>query len=260
MRVAVVGMGEAGRLYAADLVAAGHSVVAFDPAEVSFPDGVEHAGSAASAASDAALVVSLTGAGFAEEVAGQVAEAGSGACVADFNSAGLATKRAVEAALPGTPVADVAVLAPVPRAGARTPLVVSGPGAGRVAEVFGPLGASVEVLDAEVGAAAGRKLLRSVFMKGLAATVLESVSAAESAGCAQWVREQIAAELGSAELVDRLIDGSRQHASRRVHEMRDCRSYLDEIGADAEICDASISWLRWCSAASEPVRSWMLSK
>lgn len=244
MRVAVVGMGEAGRLYAGDLVAAGHSVVAFDPAEVPFPDGVERAGSAAKAASGAELVISLTGAGFAERAAGQVAEAGSAACFADFNSAGVASKRAVEAALPGAAVADVAVLAPVPRAGARTPLVVSGPGADRVAEVFRPLGASMEVLDAEVGAAAGRKLLRSVFMKGLAATVLESVSAAESAGCAQWAREQIAAELGSAELVDRLVDGSRQHAARRVHEMRDCRSYLDELGADAEICDASIAWLQ----------------
>jgi 3-hydroxyisobutyrate dehydrogenase len=242
VRIAVLGMGEAGRLYAADLVAAGHSVVGFDPAEVPLPDGVERAGSAAQAASGAGLVVSLTGARFAELVAEQVA--GRGACFADFNSAGVATKRAVEAVLPGTPVADVAVLAPVPRSAARTPLVVSGPGAGTVAEVFGPLGAPVEVLDGEVGTAAGRKLLRSVFMKGLAATVLESVSAAESAGCGRWAREQIAAELGSAELVDRLIDGSRQHAARRVHEMRDCRAYLDELGADAEVCEASITWLQ----------------
>ncbi len=132
----------------------------------------------------------------------------------------------------------------MPRAGARTPLVVSGPGAEVVAEVFGPLGAAVEVLGAEVGAAAGRKLLRSVFMKGLAATLTESVSAAEVAGCAHWMREQIAGELGSAELVDRLIDGSRQHAARRAHEMRDCRSYLDELGADAEVCDATITWLQ----------------
>ena len=244
MRVAVLGMGEAGRCYAADLLAAGHAVVAFDPADVPFPDDVERAESPARAASGAGLVISLTGARFAEDAAGQVAESGAGACFADFNSADVATKRAVEAALPGTPVADVAVLAPVPRAGARTPLVVSGPGSRAVAEVFGPVGAAVEVLDAEVGAAAGRKLLRSVFMKGLAATVLESVSAAERAGCAQWVREQIAAELGSAELVDRLIDGSSRHAARRVYEMRDCRSYLDELGAATDVCDATITWLR----------------
>jgi DNA-binding GntR family transcriptional regulator len=80
-----------------------------------------------------------------------------------------------------------------------------------------------------------RKLLRGVFTKGLAATVFESVSAAEFAGCGRWAREQIAAESGSAELVDRLIDGSGQHAARRVHEMRDCRAYLDELGA--EVCD-----------------------
>lgn len=244
MRVAVLGMGEAGRRYAADLVAAGHAVVAFDPADVSFPDGVERAESPARAASGAGLVISLTGARFAEDAARQVAESGAGACFADFNSADVVTKHAVEAALPGTPVADVAVLAPVPRAGARTPLVVSGSGARTVAEVFGPAGAAVEVLDADVGAAAGRKLLRSVFMKGLAATVLESISAAEYAGCAQWARAQIAAELGSAELVDRLIDGSRQHAARRVHEMRDCRSYLDELGAATDVCDATITWLQ----------------
>lgn len=244
MRVAVLGMGEAGQLYAADLVAAGHAVVAFDPAQMPFPDGVDRAESAAQAAADAGLVVSLTGARFAADVARQVAGADGQACFADFNSAAVETKRAVAAALPGNPVADVAVLTPVPRAGARTPLVVSGPGAAAVAEVFGPLGAAVEVLDAEVGAAAGRKLLRSAFMKGLAATVLESVSAAEAAGSAQWLREQIAGELGSAELVDRLIDGSRQHAARRAHEMRDCRSYLDELGADAEICEATITWLQ----------------
>ncbi|GAA2358713.1 hypothetical protein GCM10009854_41540 [Saccharopolyspora halophila] len=244
MRVAVLGMGEAGRLYAADLAAAGHSVVAFDPADVPFPDGVERAESASRAAAEAGLVVSLTGARFAEDVARQVALAGGEGCFADFNSAGVETKRAVAAALPGKEIADVAVLAPVPRAGARTPLVVSGPGAAKVAEVFGTAGASVEVLDAEIGAAAGRKLLRSAFMKGLAATVIESVSAAEVAGSERWLRDQIAGELGSAELVDRLIDGSRQHAARRVHEMQDCRSYLDELGADTDICDATTSWLQ----------------
>ena len=39
MRIAVLGLGEAGSLFASDLVAAGAGVSAFDPAPVPTPDG-----------------------------------------------------------------------------------------------------------------------------------------------------------------------------------------------------------------------------
>ena len=46
----------------------------------------------------------------------------------------------------------------------------------------------VEVVGSEPGDAAGLKLVRSVFMKGLAASVLESVEAAKRRGAEQWLR------------------------------------------------------------------------
>jgi 3-hydroxyisobutyrate dehydrogenase-like beta-hydroxyacid dehydrogenase len=246
-RAAVLGLGEAGRRYAADLAAAGWVVHGYDPAPTPTPDGVSRAPDPGAAVAGAEIVLGLTGAAHAVAVAEQVAEhLPTGACFADFNSAGPQTKRDVQRALRGAAgcAADVAVLAPVPRAGAGTPLVVAGPGAPVVASCLGPLGADVEVLDAPMGAAATRKLLRSVFMKGLAAVVLEAVAAGRAAGCESWVRDQIAGEIGGHALVDRLVEGSRTHAARRVHEVEAAKDVLAELATPDVVCDAALWWLR----------------
>jgi 3-hydroxyisobutyrate dehydrogenase len=245
MRVAVLGLGEAGGRYAADLIRAGCVVSGYDPAPASSPEGVRRAPSAAAAVRDAELVLGLTGAAASVPVATEAAPAlATGACFADLNTSAPAVKRDVQRALSGVDasVADVAVLAPVPRLGLATPLLAAGPGAGRAAELLGAVGVSVTVLDAPVGAAAGRKLLRSVFMKGLAACVLEALAAGAAAGCEDWVQDQLAGELGEA-MVDRLVTGSREHAGRRVHEMVAARAYLTELGVPADVCEASIAWL-----------------
>ena len=43
-----------------------------------------------------------------------------------------------------------------------------------------------------------KKLLRSVFYKGMAAAVVEALEAARAAGYEQWLREHLAAELTAA--------------------------------------------------------------
>ena len=135
----------------------------------------------------------------------------------------------------GADFADVALMGVVPRDGLRTPALVSGPGAQAFAEHLGPLGMPVEVLGEEPGAAATRKLLRSVFMKGLAASCLESLRAARAAGCEDWMREEIEAVLTGADaaLLERLVTGSARHATRRIGEVRDARELLAELGVAA---------------------------
>ena len=80
------------------------------------------------------------------------------------------------------------------------------------------LGMPVTDLGPEPGEAAGRKLARSVFMKGLAAAVEESLAAGEALGFADWLREDIDQTLESADagIVGRLLEGSRRHAVRRM--------------------------------------------
>jgi 3-hydroxyisobutyrate dehydrogenase-like beta-hydroxyacid dehydrogenase len=133
----------------------------------------------------------------------------------------------------------------LPREGLRTPALVSGPGAQAFAQRLGALGMPVEVLGGEPGAAATRKLLRSVFMKGLAAACVESLRAARAAGCEDWMREEIATALtqADADLLERLVTGSERHAARRVDEARDARELLAELGVEPRIAAAAEGWL-----------------
>jgi len=244
-------------MYARDLAAAGWQVAAFDPGDVPTPDGILRALTAAAAVQDAEFVLALSGAkaavAVAVSVAGRLAPA---ACYADLNSSGPELKRAVADALAADDarVADVAVLAPVPRGGAATPLAASGPGAAAVARYLTPLGATVEVLDAPVGAAAERKLLRSVFMKGLAAVMLECMAAATAAGHGGWLRDQVADELSQAGpwLIDRLLDGSRQHAVRRIEEMQAAIEELSALGTPTDVSRAALAWLTRLADAHPP--------
>lgn len=249
-RIAVLGLGEAGRLYAYGLARAGAEVRGYDPAASLDPAelagaGVTRTGRLADAVAGADLVISLVGARSAENVA-EEAMGASSALFADFNTAAPDVKERIAAlgARRGVAVTDVAVLAPAYRAAERTPLLASGPGAAELARLLHPFGVPVETVDADAGAAARLKLLRSVFMKGLAAVVLESLGAAESAGEAPWLRAQIATELGpdGDALVSRLLAGTYTHAERREHEVRDALAALEAAGQPSDMTRGTLAW------------------
>jgi 3-hydroxyisobutyrate dehydrogenase-like beta-hydroxyacid dehydrogenase len=100
----------------------------------------------------------------------------------------------------------------------------------------------VEVVSAEPGDAAGLKLLRSVFMKGIAVAAIESLAAADAAGNGEWVRADIAAVLGEP-LLQRLLEGSKAHAARRVEEMRAATDYVEQLGVEPRVARAAAEWL-----------------
>ena len=161
-------------------------------------------------------------------------------------SSGLKAHLARLAAGAGVGFADVALMSPVPGNGLHTPMLASGPAAQRFARVLGQLGATVEVLPGSAGAAAARKLLRSVFFKGLAAAVTEALRAAQAAGCEDWLREDIRHELvsASAATVERLERGSALHARRRADEMAAATELLCQLGVPPRVCAASEQWLQ----------------
>lgn len=242
--VAVIGIGEAGAEIVRDLVVAGCSVRTSDPRPGRDVRGAETAACTAEAVRDADLILSLTTAEAAVEAAAEAAPAlRPGAVYADLNTAGARVKRDVAATVEasGALFADVAVMAPVPGRGLRTPLLASGSGAARLAELLRPLGARVEVLAGGPGTAATRKLIRSVFMKGLAAAVLEGMAAARASGCEEWFRQNVADTLAAADgrLVERLVEGSRTHAVRRMHELQYASQMLRELGVEPHVTDAA---------------------
>ena len=235
MRVAVIGLGEAGSLYATGFAAQGWTVTGFDPADNLTPTEVTRYQEVADAVRGADLVLSLTGGKAALRAATAVApHLPKTALYADLNAGSAALKKQIATVITsesGAQFADVSVVGSVPTHGAQTPLVVSGDGAARAAELFGTIGAPVEDIAGEPGDAARRKLLRSSFMKGLGALIVESVAIGRAAGAENWVREQIASELSTGQsAVDRLYDGTVKHADRRATEADAAVSLADELG------------------------------
>jgi 3-hydroxyisobutyrate dehydrogenase-like beta-hydroxyacid dehydrogenase len=241
--IAVLGFGEAGSLLARDLVAAGASVRGYDPA-VPAPAGVTGAGSGAEAASGADVVLSVNSAKEAVAALRDSLDAlRPGAVWADLNTAAPAVKQQL-AEIGRTrdiPVTDIAMMAPVPGNGLRVPMLASGEAAGQVAAELTRYGADVEVLDGPAGLAATRKLLRSVFYKGMSASIVEALEAARAAGYEDWLREHIGEELAKADVttVERIVTGTRQHAVRRGAEMGAAAQMLTDFGVEPIMADAS---------------------
>jgi 3-hydroxyisobutyrate dehydrogenase-like beta-hydroxyacid dehydrogenase len=245
--VAVLGVGEAGSEIVADLLAAGATVRVHDPA-VPAPDSAVSCADEAEAARGADVVLSVNSAASARDAL----SAGLDGCTpstvwADLNTASPALEEEL-AELAGkveVPFADVSLMSPVPGKGLGTPMLASGDGAARFAELLGPLGAPVEVLESPAGEASRRKLLRSVFFKGMAAAVVEALEASAVLGLDGWMRAVIATELEQADaaFASRLETGSIRHAVRRTEEMAAATEMLTALGVPPRVASASHDWL-----------------
>jgi 3-hydroxyisobutyrate dehydrogenase-like beta-hydroxyacid dehydrogenase len=242
VRVALLGLGEAGSAIARDLVAAGADVRAYDP-NVTAPDGVAARTDEADTVRDADLVLSVNSSHDAmTALVNALPALRDGTIWADLNTASPGQKADLveKLATRDVPVVDVALMAPVPGRGLRAPMLVSGEGSTRYAEILAGLAASVTIQPGAAGEAISRKLLRSVFYKGVAAAVVEALAAAEAAGCADWLRDNISTELAADEqTINRLIDGTHRHAKRRADEMTAAAEQLTELGVPSRIAAAA---------------------
>jgi 3-hydroxyisobutyrate dehydrogenase-like beta-hydroxyacid dehydrogenase len=247
LSAAVLGLGEAGAAIATDLVAIGVDVRGYDPVPRDVA-GVQFADTPAAAASGAALVLSVNSAAVALDVARSV-PLEPDKLYADLNTAPPALKAELARVVPARFV-DVALLGPVPGNGLRTPCLVSGSGAAAYAELVGALGVPVEVVGDQPGQAGERKLLRSVFMKGIAAAAIESLAAARAAGCEEWLHGELAGVFAGASpaLLERLLSGSRIHAARRVDEMRAASEMLTHLQVEPRVSTAAVGWLEQLEA------------
>ena len=254
-RICVYGLGEAGGLISADLVAAGNVVAGYDPKPVATPPRVSRFDDPSSAVADADVVVALTAAADAPRALEQAFDTiPDSALYADFSTASAALKQqlAGRCAARGIQFADVAIMAIVPGKGIRVPTLVSGSGARRFVDLFETFGMSSQVVSAVAGDAAARKLVRSVMMKGLASAAIEAMQAAEAVGCADWLWQNMSAELVNADdrTLRRLVRGTHLHGPRRIHEMEAATELLQSLGIEPIMTGAIAENLR------NLVRSW----
>ena len=247
--ICIFGLGEAGTIISSDLLSANISVHAYDPAPVITPAGVSRFEDPGEAVLGVDAVLALTAAADAATALAQSFEQiPQNALYADFStgSAGLKRKLAEKLAGRGIDFADIALLAIVPGRGLRTQALAAGTGAERFVKSFLPLGMPVQSLGTRAGDAAMRKLLRSVFTKGLAAVIIEAMRGAEEAGLSEWLWQNISNEITQADehWLGRLVMGSEVHAQRRLHEMETSVALLRELGIEPLMTASTVACLK----------------
>ncbi|TAE55910.1 MAG: NAD(P)-dependent oxidoreductase [Bacteroidetes bacterium] len=244
MHIAVLGLGEAGSLFANGLAEKGIQVSAWDPdPRRPLHPAVHLAESNAAAAREADLIWSVNLSSAAMAVAEEVLPVlGAAKVYAEMNTTSPEKKKAICHLLKpsGAAFVDLAIMAPVPPLGILTPFWVSGPGARHFEEMLSPLGLNISYIGEDVAEASTRKLLRSIVYKGVAAVICEAVEAGEAFGLQSYIREQIRSILGGGdELTERFLEGSRIHALRRRQEMEAVAEMLEQKGVQPLVSRAA---------------------
>lgn len=235
MRIAVLGLGEAGSLIASGLEAQGADVVGFDPARPRTAN-VTLSQSAEEAISGADIVLSINSASASIRVAEHASQhLKPGALFCDLNTGTPSLKARLSQLFPDGSFVDVAVMKPVPGSAEKVPMSVSGSGAKKFVEQFKELDLNITYVSDVPGEAAARKLLRSIFAKGMAAVVIDYLWAAKEMGLENWAFEEVIAEFESSngQTVQRYLSGTAKHAKRRSVEMSDVVAMLSEVGYDS---------------------------
>ncbi|GAB3213884.1 hypothetical protein GCM10027294_49410 [Marinactinospora endophytica] len=239
MQVGVLGLGEAGAVYAGAFAEAGWTTVGFDPATATpTPEGVTRATSAREAVLGADLVLSLvTGAHAVTAAEAALPGLRAQTVYVDMNAAAPETKAEVARVIGASAqVVDGAIIGSVMKFGARATVLLSGPHSEEAARLLSAVDSQAEAIGGQVGEASRRKLLRSVFMKGLGALITEAVDAGRAAGEETWMRAQISDALtDGSRALERLDNGTRVHALRRADELRASIELLDALGVAAPV-------------------------
>lgn len=241
MKIAIIGFGEVGGIFAADLAKAGAVVTAFDVA----PDAqarAQLAGIATDSPADACRGAEMV---FVCVTAGSVPDAmrslegalGHAPFVVDVNSVSPGTKqeagRTIEAA--GGRYVEAAVMASVPPKRIATPILLGGAHADAFKQAAGPFGMDLTVFSPEVGRASSVKMCRSVMIKGLEALTTECMLAARHYGVEADVLRTMGDTLPHPnwpDLARYVISRALIHGKRRAEEMREVARTVDDAGVE----------------------------
>ena len=138
--------------------------------------------------------------------------------------------------------ADAAMLGSLPKDKHRVPITASGNGAAKFKELMEPYGMRITLAGERAGAASAIKLVRSIFMKGIASLMIEMLQAADAYGVSDEVVASIAKSMDGTPFtshLDRLVTGTALHCARRAAELKGSIAMLKEAGLTSEMSKAA---------------------
>ena len=137
----------------------------------------------------------------------------------------------------------------VPPHGHKVPMLLAGAKAETLAETLSTYGMNVKAIGSEIGNASSVKMVRSVFMKGFSAILLESLVAAHKLNAADAVLDSLQVtypQMNWHELAGKSMSRLIQHAKRQSEEMSSVAATLEELGVEpitAKATGARLGWL-----------------
>lgn len=210
--------------------------------------------SVAEAVKDADIVFSAVQGGYAVD-AGKSARdhMKSGAIYIDLTTANPRHKLELENyfAEKGIGFVDSAMLGPLPIYKHKVPMLLSGSGAEKAESVMRALHMDVTPVAGEAGSASKIKLIRSVYMKGLQALLVETFVFAHKAGVESVVLDSISGTMSATSFPDtvkRLVCADLIHAERRAHEVEESIDVMQDMGISPLVSAAVVERLKASAA------------
>jgi len=143
---------------------------------------------------------------------------------------------------------DAALMGPLTVHKHQVPINASGNGASLFEKLMTPYKMNISTISTVPGEATNIKFIRSIYMKGISALLVEVLFVAHDLGLEDIVLESISKsmdEMPFERITNRLITGSVTHSARRVVEMENVIQFLNENGKDAAMAVATRDKLKW---------------
>jgi len=266
--IAIIGYGEAGQHIARGLMAEGKArISAYDLRwnERQLRDAardakVELKSELAPALEGAALVFSLVTASSAIDAARAAAKhLRAGPTYIDFNSVSPMTKRAVAEAVTASSAdfVEAAIMAPVPGPNHRVPILLAGPNASALSSRLNALGMRTETVGERIGDASLNKMLRSIFIKGFEALLLEGLVAAHHVGLENKILDSVQQTIPGVDwrtAASYYLERTAKHGARRAAEMHESAATVAELGLDPILTSAIARRIEWAHQQLKDMR------
>jgi len=261
--IAMIGLGEAGGLFAEGLVTsglfevAGYDALLEDPASAPAVRakirsiGITECSSLERACRESDLVFCAVTAAAAGEVAAEAARyLGPGQFFFDINSVSPSVKRAsaLEIERSGAAYVEGAVMAPVGPSGIAVEILVAGAHAGELAALLTPAGMNLEVIADTIGKASAIKMCRSSMIKGIEALVVECFVTARAYGIEDAIIDSLNRSFPGTDWEKRgayMMSRVLLHGRRRAAELREVATTVAEAGVAARMAPAAAEVQDW---------------
>ncbi|MFC7686643.1 NAD(P)-binding domain-containing protein [Ureibacillus sp. GCM10028918] len=143
---------------------------------------------------------------------------------------------------------DAAIMGTVATEGFQVPILFASHNEDAMSTIKNNLQMNVSILVEQVGTAASIKLIRSVFMKGLEALVLESMTAAKKYNVENNVLESISTTLNNNDFkhfAEALIKTHVIHKMRRYKEVIDSMKLLEDANIEPYVSEGVRSFFEY---------------